>query len=734
MLQEAVVPPPTGTSRALERYFAVALYLLLVAGFATLASTGRLDAPSLLLAGLALMFRGYLVAKERQFNISERTASLLTLIYVLFYAADFFLLARNFVTATVHLVLFAMVVKLFSVRRERDHLYLAVLSFLMVLAAAVLTVDSIFFAAFAVFLLVAVTTFILMEMRRSSSTAAVCASDSGDAARSLGWWLAAAGPIFLILILLGGAIIFFFVPRVSTGYLGAYAPGSQLATGFGDSVRLGQIGEIQQSNSVVMHAQIEGDTSGAYDLKWRGLTLSLFDGRNWSNPLPEIFVPRSSEGHFSVNRGEETPARPRPLAHTIRYHVLMEPIGTNVFFVAGRALSLSGPYRQVAQDAAGAIYDVDRDRAITSYEAVSDLAQPSPAQLRAAAGAVPASISLRYLQLPPLDPRIPQLARQITAKARATYDKAAAIQQYLMTRYGYTLQLPRTMPRDPLANFLFVRKQGHCEYFASAMAIMLRTQGIPARIVNGFRGGEFNDLTGSYLIRARDAHSWVEAYIPGEGWISFDPTPAGLGITRGRWNRLQLYLDAASEFWREWVVNYDNAHQRTLEETAAQHTQSLWQRQRAWLRARYASLLADARSAQRSLLRSPSRWTLGLAGVVVFLLLLLNVRRWAGAWRAHRTAAHPAQAPQMAASIWYARMTRVIAGRGWHKLPAQTPQEFVTSIQEESLRNSVARFTTHYERARFAQSAEDAERLPELYQEISSTTKESQPETHRSRT
>jgi len=734
MLQEAVAPPPAGTSRALERYFAVALYLLLVAGFATLASTGRLDAPSLLLAGLALIFRGYLIAKGRQFNISERTASLLTLIYVLFYAADFFLLTRNFVTATVHLVLFAMVVKLFSVRRERDHLYLAVLSFLMVLAAAVLTVDSIFFAAFAVFLLVAVTTFILMEMRRSSSTAAVCARDSGDAARSLGWWLAAAGPIFLILILLGGTIIFFFVPRVSTGYLGAYAPGGQLATGFGDSVRLGQIGEIQQSNSMVMHAQIEGDTSGAYDLKWRGLTLSLFDGRNWSNPLPEIIVPRSSEGHFSVNRGEEAPARARLPDHIIRYHVLMEPIGTNVFFVAGRALALSGPYRQVAQDAAGAIYDVDRDRAITSYEAVSDLAQPSPALLRAASGAMPSSISLRYLQLPPLDPRIPQLARQITASAGTTYDKAAAIQQYLMTRYGYTLQLPRTMPRDPLANFLFVRKQGHCEYFASAMAIMLRTQGVPARIVNGFRGGEFNDLTGSYLIRARDAHSWVEAYIPGEGWISFDPTPPGLGITPGRWNRLQLYLDAASEFWREWVVNYDNAHQRTLEASAAQHTQSLWQRQRAWLRARYASLLADARSAQRSLLRSPSRWTLGWAGAVVFLLLLLNVRRWAGAWRAHRTAAHPAQAPQMAASIWYARMTRVIARHGWHKLPAQTPQEFVTSIQEEGLRSSVARFTRHYERARFAQSTEDAERLPELYQEISSPTKESQPETHRSRT
>ena len=717
MLQAAAVPSAS-TSRALERYFRLAIYLLLVAGFATLASTGKLDAPSVLLVALALTFRGYLLAKGRELVISERTASLLTLIYVLFYAADFFVLARSFVTATVHMVLFATVVKLFSVRRERDYLYLAMLSFLMVLAAAMLTVDSIFFAAFAVFLLVAVTTFILLEMRRSSSSAAIRARDSAEAARSLGWWLAASGPIFLVLILLGGAVIFFFVPRVSTGYLGAYAPGGQLATGFSDSVRLGQIGEIQQSNSVVMHVQIEGDSAGGYDLRWRGLSLSLFDGRNWSNPLPELILPRSTESQFSIRAQEDSQPRRSSVAQLIRYHVVLEPIGAGVFFVAGRPLSLSGPYRQIAEDAAGALFNVDRDRAITTYDVISDLARPSPALLRNSSGALPAAVAQRYLQLPRLDPRIPQLARQVTTGAATPYDKAAALQQYLMTRYGYTLQLPATMAHDPLADFLFVRKRGHCEYFASAMAIMLRTQGVPARLVNGFRGGEFNDLTGSYLIRARDAHSWVEAFIPGFGWTTFDPTPAGLEIAHGRWSRFQLYLDAAAEFWREWVVNYDAAHQQTLEESAGQHTLSLWQRQRAWLRARYGGLLAQARNLERAFLRSPSRWTLSFAGALAILLLLANCRALAAGWRNRRTAARPAQAPQTAASIWYGRMTRATARRGWHKLPSQTPQEFAASIGEEDLRQSVVRFTRHYEHARFAKSAADAQRLPELYQEI----------------
>lgn len=237
MPQQATVLTPASTSHVLDRYFEVALYLLLVAGFATLASTGKLDLPSVVLVGLVLMFCGYLVAQGRQVVISDKTASLLTLIYVLFYAADFFLLSRSFVTATVHLVLFATVVKLFSVRRERDHLYLAVLSFLMVLAAAVLTVDSMFFAAFSVFLLVAVTTFILMEMRRSSASAAVRARESAGAARSLGWWLAAAGPVFLVLILLGGTAISSlfraFLPATWAPMLRAASWLPDLATAFG---------------------------------------------------------------------------------------------------------------------------------------------------------------------------------------------------------------------------------------------------------------------------------------------------------------------------------------------------------------------------------------------------------------------------------------------------------------------------------------------------------------------
>ena len=139
---------------------------------------------------------------------------------------------------------------------------------------------------------------------------------------------------------------------------------------------------------------------------------------------------------------------------------------------------------------------------------------------------------------PQLDRRIPQLAEQITASADNNYDKAPALEIYLRTHFGYTLQLPRTVPHDPLANFLFERKQGHCEYFASSMAVMLRTLGIPSRVVNGFRTGEFNDLTSQYVVRASNAHSWVEAYFPELGWVAFDPTPGASIPARTGWSRV----------------------------------------------------------------------------------------------------------------------------------------------------------------------------------------------------
>ena len=203
----------------------------------------------------------------------------------------------------------------------------------------------------------------------------------------------------------------------------------------------------------------------------------------------------------------------------------------------------------------------------------------------------------QYLKLPPLDVRISKLAEEITAQAPSNYDKAVAVERYLSTHFGYTLELPSSVPQDPLANFLFERKRGHCEYFASSMAVMLRSLRIPSRIVTGFRGGEYNDLTGQYVVRASDAHSWVEAYFPGSGWISFDPTPAGSLPARTGWSRMELYVDAAASFWREWIINYDVNHQRTLGKDAATSSRQFLDEVRRWIGRQHRAMLRWARRA-----------------------------------------------------------------------------------------------------------------------------------------
>jgi protein-glutamine gamma-glutamyltransferase len=715
------------TAKAIERYFTVALYLLVLTGFGALASTGGLDLPAVTLVGLALIFRGYQLVTRRESVIPERWTNVLTLVYVFVYLVDYFFVSRGFLGATVHLALFVMVVRLFSLRGTRDHYMLAALSFGMVLAASVLTVGSVFLFSFAIFLLVAIITFVLMEMRHSISEEPAQAHEATAGAAGVGaatassnqrmaYALLAIAPALMLMVLAGSFLIFFLLPRVSSRYLSAYAPTSDVSTGFSDRVQLGRIGQIQQSSAVVMHIEIQDDIEGAYDLKWRGIALSSFDGKAWTNNYEQTALRPSSDGSYRLAPYVATQGAFS--RRSIHYRVLMEPLGTNVFFLAERAQSLAGNFHQVSMDSGGSVYDLDADHPITRYDAESLLSDPDSDELRLAANLPPRGME-PYLKLPPLDLRIAKLAQDISATAPSNYDKVVAVERYLSTHFGYTLELPRTLPPDPLANFLFERKKGHCEYFASSMAVMLRSLRIPSRIVTGFRGGEFNDLTGQYVIRASDAHSWVEAYFPGSGWVSFDPTPAGSAPTRTGWSRMQLYVDAAASFWREWIVNYDVSHQRSLGKTAATNSRQFFEGIREWLGRQHRALLRSARRVHRHISTFPMHWLGGAIAFAAAFITLLNLTRLLRALRDHHLRTHPDRAPRESATLWYDRMVARMARLGWRKSPSQTPLDFVAAIQETVLQKKVAKFTRAYESARFGRSIDDAASLPELFQELS---------------
>jgi hypothetical protein len=177
-----------------------------------------------------------------------------------------------------------------------------------------------------------------------------------------------------------------------------------------------------------------------------------------------------------------------------------------------------------------------------------------------------------------------------------------------------------------------------------------------------------------------------------------------------------------ASFWRDWIVSYDTTHQYVLGQAALTGSRNLWEGARSWARKHYASMLKWARRSQNRVEHSPGRWALLGAGIALALLLLANVARIARLLHEKWLTANPERSPQQAASMWYERMARVLARQGVAKSKTQTPQEFVSKIEDGKLREPVARFTSAYESARFGSSGADAQRLPELYEEIELAT------------
>ena len=707
-----------------ERFFQWSMYLLLVTGFVALMGTGKLDLPSLALVIPALLARAYSLLMRKPMVLSETVTTRLTLIYFAFFAADYFYFSRSFVIASAHMVLFSVVVKLFSVRRDRDLGYLAVLSFLMVLAAVVLTVDTLFLITFTLFLLAAMATFISMEIRRSERNtiaARVGPQKGSEFYRALALVSIALG----VLTLAGSSAIFFILPRInSTGYLRSFGVQSAISSGFSQEVRLGGIGKIQQSDAVVMHVEVLSGRLPA-GIKWRGIALENFDGQRWWNSPGGFRISANSTLDLTqpslsaLYSGE----KPRLRRSTLSYRVVMEPLGLNVYFLAPVPLRVNDSHRafQVGPEGsvlAASLRGIEGSESIGSYTAEADTGDPERFIRDSRSENYPPRIANDLLPPPHLDPRIAELAHTAAAGATSNYARARAIEAYLRNNFGYTLELAGETP-DPLAHFLFVRKKGHCEFFASSMAIMLRTLGIPARVVNGFRGGELNDITGRYIVRERDAHSWVEVYFPEYGWVMFDPTPASGEVRSSNpWVRVGLYLDAARDLWREWIVNYDFSHQVHLSNELNTTTNHMQITARGWISKKYRRLI-DRISVWQRKMANLSSWKMAAACTGLILLLALpflpRARKMLEVARQRRD---PQRAPQSVASFWYLRMLKRLAAKGVRKSPAQTPAEFAATIADPQVREDVLHFTECYERARFAESTEDAERLPDLFEEL----------------
>jgi transglutaminase-like putative cysteine protease len=368
--------------------------------------------------------------------------------------------------------------------------------------------------------------------------------------------------VLIILIIAIATPLFFFIPRVGGAGIGADPGGVSTRSGFSDRIQLGGIGRIQQNDEVVMRVRLDGkDTSGS--LRWRGIALDTFDGQGWSKSRPNSREPRAKGEDRDVIQVDYATGRESLLLQTI----YLEPLDTPVLFAAPRAVGVQGSFSILMRDVYGAIY-VQRPGERISYRVLSDTSVPLPQALRADRSAYPIQYA-NYLQLPnTFDKRIEELAAAVTESARNRYDAAYMVENYLQTQFGYTLE-QKAGGSDPVADFLFNVREGHCEYFATSMALMLRSQGIAARVVTGFQQGDYNETADVFVVRQRHAHAWVEVYFPGEdAWVTFDPTPAaGQGtevVGGGLKDRFGKYLEALEMFWIQYFVAFDNQEQRSL--------------------------------------------------------------------------------------------------------------------------------------------------------------------------
>jgi protein-glutamine gamma-glutamyltransferase len=728
---------------AIQRYFEISLYLLVATGILAVVSTGKLDLISTLVPAAALIYKGVRLWRGRGPELSHRVATWLVLLYFLFFPVDLWFFSRDQAAiapnptmyagllAAIHLMLFAALVRLYSARTNRDFVFLAVLGFTAILSSAILTVGTSFLISLAVFLVMSVSTFVGLEICRGAEGAVSPPLEWGTArARRLQRALSLTSVLVAASVLVLGGALFFLIPRFTAGYLSALNFQPTLMTGFSDDVTLGEIGAIKKNAAVVMRVSVDGDPGRVLSIRWRGIALTYFDGRRWFTPHGDsVVVSAMPGGVYRINQA------PLPAGETYRlsYTIMLEPVATDAIFVAPRPVDIRGHFSPTAErfaptahqdylmlDTTGSLLNPFHNLAKVRYEAVSSLPLIPPEQLRAASTAYPEEIRGTYLQLPPLDPRIFQLVQQITAGASNPYDKAARIEAYLHTHYGYTLDLSKMPPSsDPLAYFLFVKRAGHCEYFASAMTVMLRELGIPARYVNGFLPGEYNDLAGDFIVRASDAHSWVEVYFPSDGWITFDPTPPGEPRQGGLLARLGLYWDWFQFTWGEWVINYDISHQLTLAQNL-QRSSTEWSE-----RLRHFSA-GKARQAMDLLLRL-ERWTRDSPYVlpsvlVVLVALLIGIRsRSITAYLQARWQLHVHGGASLTASLAvfeYRQMLKLLERRGWRKAPAQTPREFAASLSVSELAGPVAEITEIYESARFGARPAEAEAMSRLLESL----------------
>jgi transglutaminase-like putative cysteine protease len=422
------------------------------------------------------------------------------------------------------LLLFVLMLTKFILKKEKkDYYEIFVVGCLTVLLASVSTI-SISFAVL-LFLFLLSGTFMLMGTQVERKNFRVS------------WGFVRQILLFSAVSFVFSFALFFSFPRLSLGYFHGINLSPQTKSGFSEEVKI-QNGEVDLDKLIVMRIESKKNYSPLYIT---GMHYLYFDGKSWRKDIGRIKVfPYDNKNDFGITQGME------------KFTVYLEPLGTTVLFGPDHLTGIHGEFLYLRKNHSGDFFtDVPYYKTV-KYDAFSSVPGKSPIEL---IERIDKNKIKDYLQLPPLPEEFTILSKEIVKDGKSTYEKAKAIENYLQKNYRYSLNPSATSILD----FVLNKKSGYCEHFATAFVLMLRENGIPARLVSGFVTSEYNERGKYFIVRAKDAHTWAEVYTDNAGWIRFDPTPQLTNKVTS--SKFALVVDSIKMSWYRNVITYNSARQ-----------------------------------------------------------------------------------------------------------------------------------------------------------------------------
>ncbi|MBF0320173.1 MAG: DUF3488 domain-containing transglutaminase family protein [Nitrospirae bacterium] len=614
------------------------------------------------LFAVVVFIAGYLDYKKSAAEVAAPTGYvprwIINVISVIVIALSVFrIYGEDLVEPAVEALLVLLSIKFLEQRRFRDYMQIYVISMFLLAGAALLSIDLSFFFYFIVFFFLISSAIVLLTYYSQVPELIIQRSTFAK--------ILVKTMVIPLLSIPMASIIFLILPRTDYPFFSFLNRSGKGRAGFADNVKLGSVSSIQQDSSIIFRATMEKVDDGL--LYWRGILFDVFDGTSWQSSLSE--EPAAAKQDYSKAKGRRIPQT-----------IFLEPYDNKYIFALDRPIFV---YLKNVRSPGGFIYlTKDTIQNKLRYDAVSAIEEGRPGDIL--------KDKDRYLKLPDAIP--PELSALVSTLAKGKDQRATAdaILKHLRDgSFSYSLENLPTSER-PLYEFLFKTRAGNCEYFASSMAVMLRMAGIAANVIGGYKGGQYNNIGGYYLVMQKNAHVWVEAYMDGYGWMRFDPTPGAAFSfdteTRGALRTLQIAFDALDYYWNSFVINYNFDKQLSMFKKLRMNIRM------PALKSSLKKLRADAR------LKAIS----AAAGAALGLILLAVALK-------HAVINKTPNEKRL-----LGKFLKELRRRGIEKKQSQGLEEFVSSIEEEGLRHRVGDFAVEFERIYYKDERFTKEHLQRL--------------------